>query len=234
MNERPSEPLLIILREFIRRRGLNTAEVALRLGLERSALRRRLAGEEPLTVDDLMQLGKMLDLKPEELTGMPMGDEQHIAPVTQLPSPRLHLVETNSATLPSNPDDEWAPDPTGNLTLQALRYGFALGIDLFVIFDSTQLEECGVPASVLDQFKERLPIDLPAKYHRHNRPKFEEDGLECILSFDRLYTCFFPWSAFVQIQLKLPKDAVPSRSAPPPPAPAPAPGKAGSHLRVVK
>lgn len=226
MHERPSEPLLVILREFVRRRGLNTAEVALRLGLERSALRRRLAGEEPLTVDDLMQLGKLLDIKPEELTGIPTFGEQHTGNVTTLPSPRLHLVDPGSVA----PEDEWAPDPTGNLTLQALRYGFALGIDLFVVFDSTQLEESGVPQAVLDQFKERLPIDLPAKYHRHNRPKFEEDGLECVLSFDRLYTCFFPWSAFVQIQYKLPKDVVPVRPPPPPPPP----GRPGSHLRVVK
>lgn len=221
MPERPSEPLLLILRDFIRRRGLNTAEVALKLGIDRSALRRRLAGEEPLTVDDLMTLGKLLDLRPEELAGFPMPAE---APPSG--SPRLALVDAGDAPA----EDEWSPDPMGNLTMQALKYGFALGIDMFVIFDTAELEDSGVPPSVMDQFKERVPIDLPAKYHRHNRPKFEEDGFECVLSFDRLYTCFFPWTAFVQLQFKLPRD-VPKAKAPPPPPP---PGRPGSHLRVVK
>ena len=219
MPERPSEPLLLILRDFIRRRGLNTAEVALKLGIDRSALRRRLAGEEPLTVDDLMILGKLLDIQPEELAGIPVAAE----PIPTI-GPRLALVDTQPVQ-----EDEWAPDPMGNLSMQALKYGFALGIDMFVIFDTAELEDSGVPHSVLSQFKERVPIDLPAKYHRHNRPQFEEEGFECVLSFDRLYTCFFPWTAFVQLQFKLPRD-VPKAQAPPP-VPT---GRPGSHLRVVK
>ena len=227
MPERPSEPLLLILRDFIRRRGLNTAEVALKLGIDRASLRRRLAGEEPLTVDDLMTLGKLLDLRPEELAGFPMPPEAPAIPQIG-GNARLALVD---ATGQDSVEDEWSPDPMGNLTMQALKYGFALGIDMFVIFDTAELEESGVPSSVMEQFKERVPIDLPAKYHRHNRPKFEEDGFECVLSFDRLYTCFFPWTAFVQLQFKLPRDVPKAKAPPPPPPPV---GRPGSHLRVVK
>lgn len=229
--DRPSEPLLVFLREFIRRKGLNTAEVALRLGIDRSALRRRLSGEEPLTVDDLILLSRMLELRPEDMAGVPLTGMEAPAPAAG-GKPQLHLLD---AAQPGPPGEDWTPDPTGNLTMQALKQGFALGLDMFLIFDSQQLDDSGIPDAILNQFKEKLPIDLPARYHRHNRPRFEEDGFECVLSFDRLCTCFFPWTAFVQLQYKLPREAPrkPAPPAPPPPPTAP-PGRPGSHLRIVK
>lgn len=226
MPDRPSEPLLLILREFIRRKGLNTAELALKLGLDRATLRQRLSGEEPLTVDDLIQLGKLLDIKPEEMAGIPIPD----APAPGGKGPRLSLIEASAPTLP---EEDWTPDPTGNLTLQAVKYGFGLGVDMFVIFDTEFLDDSGIPSTVLKQFKDKLPIEFPAKYQRYNRPRFEEDGFECVLSFDKLYTCFFPWQAFVQVQYRPPQEAPPKKAPPPPPTPAPSPSK-GSHLRVVK
>lgn len=225
--DRPSEPLLVFLREFIRRKGLNTAEVALRLGIDRPSLRRRLAGEEPLTVDDLILLSRMLEIRPEDMAGVPLPSVE-TAPATPA-RPQLHLIDPQQP-----PGEDWTPDPTGNLSMQALKHGFALGLDMFLIFDSQELDDSGIPDSILSQFKEKLPIDLPARYHRHNRPRFEEDGFECVLSFDRLCTCFFPWHAFLQLQFKLPRD-VPRKAPPPAPPPAPSPiGKPGSHLRIVK
>jgi transcriptional regulator with XRE-family HTH domain len=225
VNDRPSEPLLLFLREFLRRKSLNTAEVALRLGIDRTTLRKRLSGEEPLTVDDLILLGKILDIRPDELAGVSIPEES---------TPRLSLVGAAPLhnTMQDTPaaGEDWAPDPTGNLTWQTLRYGFALGVDMFLIFDAAELKDSGIPQHILKDFQKNLPIDLPARYHRHNKPQFEEEGFSCVLSFDRLYNCFFPWTAFLNIQFKVPKEPPVSR----PKAPEPPPIRPGSHLRVVK
>lgn len=216
---RPSEPLLTFLRDTVRRKGYSTAELAERTGIERAALKRRLGGSEPLTVDDLVLLSQALELSPAEIG---LGGQE--APEVH-PLPGANLVA--------------APDPLGNLGEQVLRLGFALGVDLFLVLDSKRLGESGVPKTVLGRFPDSLPIRLEAKYHRHNKPRFEADHFECVLSFDALYTCTFPWTAFRQVTFTLPEEA-PAPPAPPPPEPEPpprddgtAPGRA-PFLRVVK
>lgn len=215
---RPSEPLLTFLRDTVRRKGLSTAELADRTGIERGALKRRLGGSEPLTVDDLVLLSQALELSPTEL-GLGAGADVEVHAL-----PHANLVP--------------APDPLGNLAEQVLRLGFTLGVDLFLVLDSKRLGSSGVPKAVLGRFPDSLPIRLEAKYHRHNKPRFEAEFFECVLSFDALYTCAFPWAAFKQVTFTLPEDA--PAPAPPPPEPepppkddAPTPTRA-PFLRVVK
>lgn len=212
MPSRPSDQLLEFLRDAVRRKGLTTAELARRCGLERSALKRRLAGEEPLTVDDLVVLSQALQITQEEVglaASAEPGGEDGTGVLTPLRPEPIYS----------------APDPLGNLPEQILRLGFALGVDLFLTLDSKLLGDSGVPRSVLGRFPEALPIRLEAKYHRHNKPRFELEGFECVLSFDSLYTCSFAWAAFKQVTFQLPTDSPPP--APEPPAPRP-------FLRVVK
>ena len=89
------------------------------------------------------------------------------------------------------------------------------------------------PKAVLQKYPERLPIRLEAEYHRHHDPRFLVEGLAIKLSFDALYDCVLPWSAFQQITLfPLPPD---------PPEPEPEeeeedeqPGLQRGHLRLVE
>lgn len=212
MPTRPSEPLLTFLRDVIRQKGYTTAELADRCGIDRADLKRRLAGAEPLTVDEFVQIANALELSPTELglAGEPPGPPRVVADGT-----------------PEAPSGPPAPDPLGNLAEQVLRMGFALGVDLFLHLDATQLADSGVPPAVRKQFPELLPLALPAKWHRHNRPRFEADSFECVLSFDRLYTCTFPWTAFRAVRFDLPVEA-----APPPTVEPPAPAR--PTLRVIK
>jgi hypothetical protein len=133
-----------------------------------------------------------------------------------------------------------APDALGNLPRQVLQLGFALGIDLFVLLDVRQLAGSNVPPAVLQRFPDTLPIKLEARYHAHNRPRYRDDTLEIVLSFDALYTCTFPWTAFREVRFLLPEE--PLRVAPPtsgpetpaPPEPDPPRPGGGPFLRVVK
>lgn len=221
MTGRPSEPLLNFLRDTIRRKGYSTAELAETCGIERGALKRRLGGAEPLTVDDLVLISNALELTPAEV-GIGGAVEGAETEIHALPSAGVDLTA----------------DPLGNLPEQVMRLGFALGLDLFVVLDSKQLAGSGVPRTVLTRFTDALPIRLEAKYHRHNKPSFHPDHFECSLSFDALYTCTFPWTAFKQVTFTMPTELpapVPEPPAPPPP-PSDAPGRdaRAPFLRVVK
>lgn len=54
------------VRACIARRGLTRAEVERGIGLSQSALSRKLRGENAFTVDELLSLGKVLDVEPAE------------------------------------------------------------------------------------------------------------------------------------------------------------------------
>lgn len=207
----PSEPLLALLRDVIRKKRLTTAELADKLQVDRAMLKHQLAGKEPLTVDDFIRLSTALELTPQQLG------------VADLPEPPLTLAAVGEAPEPGR---EPGPDPLGNLPRQVLELGFALGIDLFLLLDTAQLGDSRVPPPVRARFPDSLPIRLEAKFHRHNKPRFLDDAFECTLSFDALYTCTFPWTAFRQVTFNLPTEQ--EREAPQPPKPA------GPHLRLVK
>ena len=223
MAARPSEPVLSLLRDVIRRKGLSTAQVAERAGLDRSDLKRQLAGDLEMTIDQFIAISEVLEIGPDQLglSQSPNAPRLALAPVGAL-GPRTTEF----------PDFE-PPDALGNLPKQVLQLGFALGIDLFLVLDAARLAESGVPTSVLARFPESLPIKLDARFHPHNRPRFHEDVFEVVLSFDKLYTCRFPWSCFRQVQFNLPAEPILPPPEPPPAATPPAKG-AGPHLRVIK
>ncbi len=205
---RPSDPLLGLLRDVVRKKALTTQELSDKTGIDRSILKKRLSGVEAMTVDDLVLLSDALALGAD-----PMG---------------LSIAASNG---PAEIVD--GPDPTGNLSKQVLQLAFTLGIDVLLMLDATQLGDSGVPNSVLSRFKDLLPIRLDARFHRHNKPVFGPEEFQAVLSFDRLYTCSFPWTSFRQLHFLLPTE----EPAPPvePPQPEPTrPAAKPSFLRVIK
>ncbi len=211
MSNRPSEPLLAFLRDTIRKKGLNTAELAGRLGMDRSKLKQRLAGTEDLTVDELIGLSKALELTPAEM-GLAGGAEEK----TEEPTPT---------------EPPPGPDPFGNLPRQVVELGVALGVDLFFVLDGNQLAGSGVPRAVLAEYPDQFRLRMEARWFPQNKFRFGEDALVCMLSFDALYECTLPWSAFRTVTFLLPAEA-PAAPKPEPPAPTTRP--AAPFLRVVK
>ena len=219
---RPSDPLLGFLRDVIRRKSLTTQALSEKTGIDRSILKRRLSGTDAMTVDDLVLLSNALELGPDELQ-FPAAPGPFLAPSV----PASGLAVTHGAEAVGDDDDD-GPDPAGSLPKQVVRLAFALGIDVMLMFDSTQLGESGIPGSVLSRFKELMPIRLEAKFHRHNKPVFGDTEFQCVLSFDRLYTCNFPRTSFRQVHFILPVEE-PVVPEPEPPKPAGKP-----FLRVIK
>ncbi len=228
---RPSEPLLKLLRDALKKRGLSTSELASRAGVERGELKRRLTGAEDLTVDQFIAIAQALDLQ-KEMAGLvgaapapePETEEEGTVAGTESVSP-IHTLRTQ-AEEPADP----AFDPFANAPRELVRAGFTWGYDLFLHFDVKQLNGSGVPEAVLTKFPEVLPIRLESRWHRHNRPEFGADAFTVILSFDILRTCTFPWSSLRTVQFTIPEEAVPPPSAPPPPEPTPL----RPALRLVK
>lgn len=250
MPARPSEPLLTFLREAIRRKGLSTVALAEKLGRNRSELKRALSGVEPMTLDDLVMLSQALELTPAELGMGGASDAPTVPEVVPLRRRSPRPVDEDDSQdegqdddaergvvrpfgVSKAPEEEDAPatdevagpDPLGNLAQQALRFGYGLGVDVFLVLDAKQLRDSGVPRPVLQRFPEQFPVKLEARVHRLQRPVFGEDAFEVLLSFDRLYPCVFPWTAFRQVAYTIPEEA------PAPPKPE-APTR--PTLRVVK
>lgn len=219
---RPSEPLLKLLRDALQKRGMSTTELAVRTGLDRGGIKKKLSGAEDLSVDEFIALANALELQ-KELSGLVAGDladDEASAP----PAAGLH-------TLPSPGVEPVAatPDPLANPAQELLKGGFAWGLDMLVHFDASQLSSSGVPESVLRKFPENLPIRFDPRFHRHNSPRYHEDGVTVYLSFDAKRECSFPWTAFRAMTFTIPPDAVAPAAPPEPPAPPPRPA-----LRLVR
>lgn len=184
---RPSEPLLALLRQALARRGWNSAALATRAGLDRARVRKLLGGAEALTVDELMVLSKALELSPAELGLAPALAE---------------AAETAEAAAPADPA-QGAPaalDPWGNQPEQLVRAGFTLGCDFMIFFEAAQLADSGVPAAVLERFRDgELPVRLDAAYHTYNAASYSPTHLSLTLSFDALYDCTFPWTSIIRV-----------------------------------
>ena len=172
---RPSEPLLAWLREKLKEKSLNVAHVATTTGLERGRLRRILKGSEGMTVDELMTISDTLQLDPADLT---IPDTATTTPVPSAPA---------------------SVDPFGNQPEQLFRIAFDLGCDFLFLASIDQLDDSGVPAAVLAQYTDLLPIHLQAAYHQYNEPRYDRSGVTLTLSFDALYECSFPWTAIRRI-----------------------------------
>lgn len=196
---RPSEPLLKILRDLVGKRGLNNAAVAAAAGLDRGRLRKVLAGTEAMTVDELLAIGQVLEVAPEELGVGPVG---------------LDLPAEEPPPAAAGPYDPWANQPE-----QIFRMAFGLGCDFMFLAKTPLLDGSGIPGDVLARYGDKdLPIRLDAMYHQYNDPRYETDGVTLTLSFDKLYDCHFPWAAVHQIIL-FPVQPEPPEEKPKPSAP---------------
>lgn len=207
---RPSEPLLEWIRNLLKTRGINTATLAKQAGLSRGRVRKVLAGQDDLTVDELMSLAGALDLQVADF------------PV-ELPEPSEAAPKTEAtAEEPASHLDAFASHHR-----QLFETAFALGIDFGFTADPEQLQDSGVPKHVLKTYADRMMfITLDAAYHSYNNPQIDDDEIALTLSFDTLYTCRFPYAAISQIIFN------------PDPEPTPAPeededNNTGSHLRLV-
>ena len=214
---RPSEPMLAWLRKLVEGRGLNTAQVATKVGLPRARVRKILVGAEPMLVDELVQISNALEIKPADM-GMP-GQLEESPELTVAPDPDALPAATTPAV-----------DPWGNHPEQLFRVGFALGCDFFFLAKADELTGCGVPAHVLAQYRGgEMPIRLDAQYHSHNAPTYDDTAVTIQLSFDTVYACRFPWTAIRQVIFfpAMPDPVTldpPSEDEPTPPKP---------HLRLV-
>jgi len=238
MPARPSEPLLQLLRDVARKKGLNTAALARAADIPRARLKHVLAGSEPLTVDELIGLSQALEISAGDMAGIPT--DLPIEGPTDGPTtgPEAVPLRRGGAAL-ATVDDGPPPihiDPFGNHAEQMLTLGFGLGCDIHVVLDGTMLEGTGVPVATIERFGERLPLHLEAAYHRHHDPQFLPESLQLTLSFDALYTCTLPWAAFQQVTL-FPLAPEPPEAPEPEPEPeqdAPPPPRRGGHLRLVE
>lgn len=174
---RPSDPVLKWLRALIDGRKLNTAALAEKSGLPRARLRRILTGNEPMLVDELLQISTTLEISPADM-GLPEG------------TPEPDTLPLSSEAAPPG------LDPWGNHVEQLFRVAFTLGCDFHFSAEAAALEGSGVPESVLRSFRDRaLPIELKAQFHQYNNPRYDPGGITLTLSFDALYDCRFPWSS---------------------------------------
>lgn len=192
---RPSAPLVERLGQILESRGLSVAALALRTGIHRDRLQPVLNGTEAMTVDELIQLSQGLELAPEDLV------------LDGVPEPDMLPYEPPSASVDSlfaEEDVELsvidAVDPMGNHVRQLFEVGFGLGCTFFFQAETSQLQDSGVPAAVLKQYRGgEVPIQLDAAYHAYNEPEFDAHGVTMKLSFDAVYTCTFPWSSIQRI-----------------------------------
>lgn len=204
MAVKQSEILLGKVREAIQKKGWNTAALAEAMGEDRKRVRAVLGGKEPLTVDDFARMVEALQMGPEDLAVSPeeaAGLAEKGGETREPTSPSMPRVTPAMAARAEEDEDEWKIDPDGPQAEQVFRMGFGLGLDMLFLSDTRQLKGSGIPAAVLARFPDKMPIKLDAAFHRHNRPRFLDEGLELRLSFDQVYTCLFPWSAIHQVTL---------------------------------
>jgi hypothetical protein len=206
------DAVLEALRTAMAEKGFNSAALANAMQVDRKALRRALAGQQPLSLETFCKAVTVLEV---DAGLLPWG----AAPVSTMASVGRRVVE--------QADDDLTLDPYGIQGEQAFRLGFSLGIDFVFVADSTQLVESGIPARVLENWPEELVLKLDAAFHRHNEPRFTPQGVSLRLSFDDLYDCFLPWSAISKVIFQLEKPV------PETPEEEPEPSR-GPGLRLVK
>lgn len=229
MPSRPSQPVLDLIRRVARQKGMNTAALARKAELSRGHLKHVLAGSEPMTVDEFIVLTQALELDVAAMAGVQeLLPEEPEATQEESEGVELRSVDPKSSAGGLN------VDPYGNHAEQSLQLGFGLGTDMFLSLQTSGLSESGVPQHVLKRYPEELAIRLDAAYHRHYDPRFLPEGLQITLSFDQLYTCMLPWSAFLRVTIfPLPPETPPEEPPDSEPEPDEDPGTRRGHLRLV-
>ena len=204
----PSQYIIEGLLSALQAKQMSTGALAKQLGKTKKEIKSILSDNVPLTVDDLSAIGNALNLQDTDL-------QQFI----QLPERDSYTSSSETDTIglteSVEPSDEasWQPNPVGTHSMQVLKLGFALGCNLFFTVSTEGLEDSGVPESVLKQYGATLPIRLDADFFHHYKPEYFDDGVEIRLSFDAVYTCFFPWHVFEQITFFVSDDQPPEQSS---------------------
>jgi len=187
MKNRPSEPIIALILQVMKAQEINTATLAKKVGIEKRLLKKILSGTEVLTVDQLMLISAALELNEDALEQLNF----------QLPE-----SPPTQPTIVSEPEQiNWEPDPLDIHARQLIRMGFALGIDILFMAETEALTDFGIPPAVLaqPQFQPKIPIRLDAAYHQHYKPRYSDEGIEIRLSFDAVYSCFFPWYSISRV-----------------------------------
>ncbi len=92
----PLDPRAVLVgnevRAWLGRRDVSQSQMAARLGLARSAASRRMRGERPFSITELMEIADWLDISLSELLGPDLAQARKI--------PRGDLVTTGAEKLP--------------------------------------------------------------------------------------------------------------------------------------
>lgn len=202
----PSQYIIEGLLSVLQAKQMSTGALAKQLGKTKKEIKSILSGNVPLTVDDLSAIGNALNLQDSDLQQFmqvpespPLSDDQNNVVLADVSEP--------------NDETSWKPNPVDIHSMQVLKLGFALGCNLFFTANTKGLEDSGIPESVLKQYGATLPIRLDADFFHHYKPQYFDDGLEIRLSFDAVYTCFFPWHVFEQITFFVSDDEAPEQSS---------------------
>ena len=203
--------IMNFLRTKMEQSGLNTAALAKEADLKRPEVRKLLSGRNEVTLTQLIALSSALGVGLSELPwgGDSSGATDAVAMMKTGVGGRGHMKEVF----------ENAPvmvDPFGIQGEQAFRLAFGLGVDFIFVADTDQLEDSGIPLTVLEKSPNEIVLRLDAAFHRHNDPQFTPEGVCLVLSFDTLHTCRIPWSAITKVVFQLdPIDPLPESPSEP-------------------
>ena len=159
-------------------------ELSKRMTIERRELKKILSGRQDMSLRHFMQLGQILDIDPYEFADIESKVKE---------SPKISLAAKDD-----DHGGNWEPKPLGNHIQQLVQLGFALGCNMLLVCNAEQLGDSGVPPHIRQKF-DKMPIRLDAEFHRYNQPQYTEATLQLRLSFDAVYTCFFPWNSIEQL-----------------------------------
>ena len=191
MSEDVTEKIRSLLVQLMQKKSISTTQMAQQLGMERKKLKRILGGREVMSVDILLQISEKLDLKPEDLSGIEEMSASK-SNTTHKTNRKQGLQDIASSR---SKEKLWEQNQARAL----IEIGFEQALFFTFLAHTDQLKDSGLPDYILQKFARHVPIQLDPLYHVHNKPDFQRKGLLLTLSFDALYTCFFPWESIVQV-----------------------------------
>ena len=200
MSEDPTEKIRNILIQLMQKKSITTAEMAKKIEIDRKTLKRMLGGAEAMSVDVLLKLSEELQLQPEDLKGLEdLGNSDSTSKAKE----KKEFLEDKAHFLQRSDIEN---SDVGNLDLweknQAralITIGFEQALYFTFLANTEKLHNSGLPEYILQKFSRHVPIQLDPQYHVYNKPDFQTKGLMLTLSFDALYTCFFPWDSISQV-----------------------------------